>query len=62
MEPTLDLLTRIARAAGYELAVRVLEPNLDEKKAQVAAGVLSVEDRLRQNDRLSALHASARRS
>ena len=62
MEPTLDLLTRIVRAAGYDLTVSVREPSPDESDVRSAVRALSVEDRLRQNDRLSALHASPRRS
>ena len=62
MEPTLDLLARIVRAAGLELTVSVRESNPDERKARAGARALSVEDRLRQNDRLSTLRASPRRS
>ena len=62
MEPTFDLLTQIARAAGLEIRVTVGELDPDERKARIAAGSLSAEERLRQNDRLSRLSVSARSS
>jgi transcriptional regulator with XRE-family HTH domain len=53
MEPTLDLIGRILRAAGLELGLKQRDP--DEWKTQVAARALSDEQRLRQNDGLSRL-------
>jgi transcriptional regulator with XRE-family HTH domain len=58
MQPTLALLERIARAAGFSLTVALEQPDPDERKARLAARALTVEQRLRQNDRLSALRAT----
>jgi hypothetical protein len=59
MEPTLDLMTRIAKAAGFEMVIAIREPDPDERKARLAARSLSDEERLGQNDSLSRLTASA---
>jgi transcriptional regulator with XRE-family HTH domain len=62
MEPTLDLLARLARAAGAELRVTVAAPDSDDVKARAQARKLNPEQRLRQNDHLSRLRAAARRA
>ena len=59
MEPTLDLLTRIVAAAGFELTTSIQEPDLDQRKARLAARSLTDDERLRQNDGLSRLLVSA---
>ncbi len=55
MEPTLDLLQRLARGAeiGLRLAISAADP--DEAKAKRQAQTLTDEQRLRQNDHLSRL-------
>ena len=57
MEPTLALLTRLVDACGLELRMSLAAPT-GRPSAPVA---LSVEDRLRENDRLAALHLAGRR-
>jgi transcriptional regulator with XRE-family HTH domain len=52
MEPTLALLNRLVEACGLELRTSVVEPRLPAR----AGAPLSVEDRLRENDRLAALY------
>lgn len=53
MEPTLDLLQRIARGAGLSLRLAISPADPDEKKAKRQAYLLTDEQRLRQNDDLS---------
>lgn len=60
MEPTLALLTRIVAAAGLGLELTLREPDPDERKARQAMLALTPEERLKQNDRLSALWATGR--
>lgn len=55
MEPTLDLLQRIARGAGMSLRLAVSASDPDEKKAKRHSQMLTDEQRLQQNDRLSRL-------
>lgn len=55
MEPTLLLLTRLATAAELDLVVDVREVDPDEHKARSATRELTAEERLRQNDQISAL-------
>lgn len=62
MEPTLALLERLARAAGLELRPAVCEQDPGERATRFAARTLSLEDRLKENDRLSALWVAGRRS
>lgn len=62
MEPTLDLMTRLASAAGLDLVVEIREPDADERKERIAARSLSHEERLEQNDNLSRLAVSVARS
>jgi transcriptional regulator with XRE-family HTH domain len=52
MEPTVALLTRIVEACGLELRMSVATPRLPARDVPL----LSVEDRLKENDRLAALH------
>lgn len=59
MEPTAALLQRIARAAGFDLALSLTQADPDEAKARAAARALTIEQRLRQNDRLSAMRAAS---
>jgi len=59
MQPTIQLLGRIARAAGFELAISISDIDPDETKARTHARSLTLEQRLRQNDRLSALRAGS---
>lgn len=54
MEPTVAMLTRLATAAGFELKLSLAEA---ERNRSASEG-LSLEDRLRQNDRLSRLRAT----
>lgn len=54
MEPTLALLTRLVEACGLELRVSLAAPGTNDRNART--GALSMEDRLRENDRLAALH------
>lgn len=61
MEPTLALLERIARAAGIDLTISLAPADPDERKARAAIRDLSLEERLRQNDHLSAIRASLAR-
>ncbi len=58
MEPTVALLTRVVDACGLELRLSLAAP---AKGASDGAGPLGVEDRLRENDRLAALHLIGRR-
>jgi transcriptional regulator with XRE-family HTH domain len=58
MEPTVALLTRLVDACGLELRLSLAAP---AKSASDAAGPLGIEDRLRENDRLAALHLVGRR-
>ena len=51
MAPTVALLTRLVEACGLELRMSVAEPRLATRDASL----LSVEDRMRENERLSAL-------
>jgi transcriptional regulator with XRE-family HTH domain len=51
MEPTVALLTRLVEACGLELRMSVAKPRLPARDPSP----LSVEDRLRENDRLAAL-------
>jgi transcriptional regulator with XRE-family HTH domain len=51
MEPTVSLLTRLVEACGLELRMSVAEP----RHAARDSSALSLEDRLRENDSLSAL-------
>jgi transcriptional regulator with XRE-family HTH domain len=51
MEPTVALLTRLVEACGLELRMSVAEPRLATRDVSL----LPVEDRLRENDSLSAL-------
>lgn len=51
MEPTLALLTRLVDGCGLELRL-----SLAPAPATRSTDALSVEDRLRENDRLAALH------
>jgi len=62
MEPTLALLTKIVAAAGLELQVSLSDPDPDERKARLAMLALTPEERLKQNDRLSALWVGAQGS
>lgn len=55
MEPTLDLLGQLARGAELSLQVTVTAPDPDEKKSKRLSRMLTDEQRLRQNDRLSRL-------
>lgn len=55
MEPTFDLLQRIARGAGISLHVAVSALDPDEAKAKRQSQMLTDEQRLRQNDHLSSL-------
>lgn len=57
MEPTLDLLERLARAAELDLRIRVEAADPDARKARSAARSLSPEQRLKENDRLTRLRA-----
>lgn len=59
MEPTLGLMRRIVAGAGCEIAISITEPDMDERKARLAAQRLSDEERLQQNDDLSGLAVSA---
>jgi len=52
MEPTLALLSRLVEACGLELRTSVVEPRLPIRDRTP----LSVEERLRENDRLTALY------
>lgn len=52
MEPTVALLTRIVEACGLELRMSVANPRIP---ARTPAPLL-VEDRLKENDGLAALH------
>jgi hypothetical protein len=58
-EPTLALMSRIAAAAGFDLAVTIVEPDHDERKARLSARSLTDEERLRQNESLSRLAVAA---
>lgn len=60
MEPTLDLLRRIVRAAGLELRAEVAAADPDERKAKLQAKRLTPEQRLEQNDALSHFALEAR--
>lgn len=62
MEPTVALLERIVRAAGFHLSMAIAEVDPDEAKARAASRHLSVEQRLRQNDRLTAMRSRPRPS
>ncbi|MEO7804314.1 MAG: helix-turn-helix transcriptional regulator, partial [Actinomycetota bacterium] len=53
MEPTFDLLQRIARGAGTGLHVEVSAIDPDEQKAKRQARMLTHEQRLKQNDHIS---------
>lgn len=55
MEPTLELLQRIARGAGMNADVSLSSLDPDEEKAKRQSQMLSDEERLRQNDHLSRL-------
>lgn len=55
MEPTLLMLTRLAAAADLDLAVQVRDRDPDEAKARAALRALSPEERLRQNQRMTAM-------
>lgn len=55
MEPTFELLQRIARGAGMSADVSLSSLDPDEEKAKRQARMLSDEERLRQNDHLSRL-------
>lgn len=57
MEPTLALLTRLVEACGLELRLSVAEPRMG---GEAPTPVFSLEDRLRENDRLSALQLAGR--
>src|SRR5258706_14233329 len=50
MEPTLDLLARIARAAGTELRIEVGQRDADDLKARAQARALTLEQRPEHND------------
>jgi len=52
MEPTVALLTRIVEACGLELRLSVANPRLPSRRQPP----LPVEDRLKENDGLAALH------
>ena len=52
MEPTVALLTRLVEACGLELRMSVAKPRLSDRLQPP----LSVEERLKENDRLAALH------
>lgn len=56
MEPTLSLLTRLVDACGLQLRLILSAPSEDLRPA-----ALSVEDRLRENDRLAALQLIGQR-
>lgn len=58
MEPTLALLTRLVDACGLELRLSLAAGRSDDRPR---GGSLSVEDRLRENDRLAALHLIGQR-
>jgi transcriptional regulator with XRE-family HTH domain len=58
MEPTVALLTRLVDACGLELRLSLATPGAASNHG---AEPLSVEDRLRENDRLAALHLIGRR-
>jgi transcriptional regulator with XRE-family HTH domain len=51
MEPTVALLTRLVEACGLELRMSVAEPRLAARDVSL----LHIEERLRENDGLSAL-------
>jgi transcriptional regulator with XRE-family HTH domain len=61
MEPTLALLTRLVEACGLELRLVLSGPESRLSDDQRRAGELSVEDRLRENERLSALRLIGQR-
>lgn len=56
MDPTVSLLTRVVEACGLDLRL-----SLAPGSAPSPDGGLTVEDRLRENDRLAALHLAGRR-
>lgn len=58
MEPTLALLTRLVDACGLELRLSLAAPVPGTSDSAVALGT---ENRLRENDRLAALHLIGRR-
>lgn len=60
MEPTLSLLTRLVDACGLELRLVLSEP-VRGPSDQRRAAPFSVEDRLRENDRLAALQLIGQR-
>lgn len=55
MEPTLDLLQRVARGAGVSFDIDVSVLDADEEKAKRQSRMMTHEQRLRQNDQLSRL-------
>jgi transcriptional regulator with XRE-family HTH domain len=57
MEPSLELLERLARAAGLDIRMEVRPRDPDEAKARAQTRGLKPEQRLRRNDKLSRLHA-----
>lgn len=60
MEPTLSELQRLARAAGFDLRIEIAPVDPDSRKSRQLARGLTDEERLVQNDRLSALRTRAR--
>jgi transcriptional regulator with XRE-family HTH domain len=52
MEPTVALITRLVEACGLELRMSLAKPRFRKRDA----GAISVENRLRENDGLAALH------
>lgn len=60
MEPTLDLLQRIARGADFDIVLSLSRRDADDEKAKRHSRSLTDEQRLRQNDQLSILRMGIR--
>ena len=58
MEPTVALLTRLVEACGLELRMALAEPRLAGRDPSPQ----SIEDRVRENGRLSALYLLGEKS